>query len=77
MIDASVIADWEFCLGDPEEFTVRGRVSLTCVLRTVASLNPDCSRDDFIATIVQHTGLAANTAAKQYGISRAIDATMQ
>jgi hypothetical protein len=72
---ARIIEDHEFCLESPEEFTVgtgkAARLSTTSVMRTVAALNPEATRAQFVQAMAQ-IGINESTAAKQFGLSRKV-----
>jgi hypothetical protein len=69
------MADLAFLRANPEEFVVRGRFSLTCMLRTLASLNPDMSAPVFIA-LCNASGINTTTARIQFAASRKLDAEL-
>lgn len=69
----SIKADYDFCMANPEEFISGGRVSLTVILRTVAALNPDVTRTEWLR-VTGLMGINANTAAKQFKQSRDLSA---
>jgi hypothetical protein len=70
-----LVADYEFCLETPEEFTVgtgkAARLSTTSVMRTVTALNIEATRAQFVAAMAL-VGVNAATAAKQFAISRKV-----
>jgi hypothetical protein len=67
----SIVADYQFCMAERGEFVVRGGFSLTCLLRTVAALNVEATRRDFL-TALGSVGLNENTCRTQFAKSRAI-----
>ena len=70
---AQLQADFEFCQECPEEFRSRNGGTLAPMLRTVAALNPEASKEEFIRAMVD-CGVHKNTAAIQYRASRKFDA---
>ena len=74
-IQHRTVGDWNFCTRNPAEFQSNGRFSTTKALRTVASMNDDITRKQFIE-ILSWIGLNANTVAKQFAQSRAFDVKM-
>lgn len=70
-IQRSIVADYQFCMAEPGEFVVRGGFSLTCLLRTVAALNVEATRQDFLTALCS-LGLNENTCRIQFAKSRAI-----
>lgn len=75
-----IVADYEFCLANPEEFTVgvgqQARVSHTSMMRTTAALNPEATASEFVEALAS-LGINANTARKQFNQSRAFDALQE
>lgn len=72
-ITSRIVEDYRFCLESPEEFTVgtgkAARLSTTSVMRTVAALNIEATRAQFVAAMAS-VGVNAATAAKQFALSR-------
>lgn len=72
-ITSRIIEDYRFSLESSEEFTVgtgkAARVSTTSVMRTVAALNIEATRAQFIAAMAL-VGVNPTTAAKQFALSR-------
>jgi hypothetical protein len=65
-----IAADYAFSLECPEEFLgYDGRVAISIVMRTVAALNPEVTRKEFVAASVA-LGYNANTVAIQFNKSR-------
>jgi len=67
-----LVSDYEFCKDHAEEFQVLGRFSITCVMRTVAALNPKATRKEFIQ-LFGWIGLNKKTLAIQFAKSRKFD----
>jgi hypothetical protein len=65
--------DYRFCMDHPEEFKGRNGGYLAPVLRTVAALNTEVSKAEFVQAMVM-LGINAKTAAIQFAASRKIDA---
>ena len=70
-IQRSIVADYQFCMENREEFAVQCRFSLTCLLRTVAALNVEATRQDFLTALCS-LGLNENTCRIQFAKSRAM-----
>jgi len=72
-ITSRIVEDYRFSLESPEEFTVgtgkAARLSTTTVMRTVAALNIEATRAQFVAAMAQ-VGVHPATAAKQFAMSR-------
>ena len=66
----AIAADIDFSTDESDEqFFSRGRFSVTKMLRTVALLNSQATRAEFVAACALR-GIHPNTAAKQFGLSR-------
>lgn len=68
-------AAWAECLADPDEFTVAGRFSVTCAMRTLIAWYPDMTRREWLAA-APGLGIHPTTARIQFNRSRAISAEM-
>ena len=67
-----IIGDMQFCRSHPEEFMTRNGYSSTSAMRTVAALNIDATREEFVAALVT-LGYNANTVSRQFTQSRKLD----
>lgn len=72
-IKQRIVSDMCFCLANAEEFMVQGRFSLTRAMRTVAALNEEATKAEFVEALTD-VGYNAHTVAKQFVLSRRIDA---
>lgn len=67
-----MINDFEFALQHPEEFKSKNGGSKSPMLRYVAAMNPEATKKEFVAAMIQ-CGINASTAAIQFLASRKFD----